>query len=498
MRLQILGPEQAPGGRVDTGHPLSAAPNRSPKPHAEAPSSENVPAARFLADRNSLPAEIVTAVNAILAETGLTLEDLDAHAFLRAVMLARNGVSSGARFIVGKTDTATSLAEEASSIHDNLRALIAETNLPASVRQSLTTVAAAFDRILNGDPAAALSRLEADRFIDGILEIVRTRTPTDVAGMPQTLQSKGASTSTNLSTGIGIAESAGAEVQAAAADLRSALVALFARGTTGEITLDSALDKFVARLTDTGFTVSSGGSGTGVGMVMENLKRELHMIAGRFQADSPSPDMALAALVRRSGMSFEWRLLAWFRAGADPGRLRELLSDDLKGLALMILAERKKSRSMKNGGFTRLAERIGRFVDTVTKRQIDMALSRSRGSAEMPIDCSFGPGGGQRMFGVVRRESAEAAENRTDSFVITLTTSSLGEVSVRMVRSRNRLTIDVTTGTGEVISADDDMLRELADALGARGFVLERIGFGRRAGTESKARSPKRGSEWLQ
>jgi len=496
--LQIRGPEQAPGGRVDTGHPVSAAPNRSPKPNIEAPSADNAPAARFLADRNSLPAEIVTAVNSILAEIGLTVEDLDAQAVLRAVMLARNGVSSGARFIVGETGTAASLAEEAASIHGDLRALIAETNLPAGVRQSLTAVTAAFDRILNGDPAAALSRLEADRFIDGILEIVRARTSTGRAGMPQTLQSTGSSEPANLPAGIGITESAGAGVQAAAADLRSALIALFARGTAGEVTLDSALDTFVARLIDGGFTVSSGGSGTGVGMVMENLKRELHMIAGRFQTDSPSPGMALAALVRRSGMSFEWRLLAWLRAGAEPGRLRELLSDDLKGLALMILAERKKSLSTKKGGFDRLAEKAGRFVDSVTKRQIDMALSRSRGFAEMPIECSCGPGREYRMSGVVRRESAEVVENRTDSFVITLATTNFGEVSVRMVRSRNRLKIDVTNGSGDIISADDDMLRGLEDALGARGYVLERIGFARRAGTESKARPLKRGGEWLQ
>ena len=64
-------------------------------------------------------------------------------------------------------------------------------------------------------------------------------------------------------------------------------------------------------------------------------------------AEIANPTYAeLREMIMKSGMSFEWRLLAWHRAGRDPQALRDLLGNDLKGL-LLTLSESIRKQSAK-------------------------------------------------------------------------------------------------------------------------------------------------------
>ena len=56
----------------------------------------------------------------------------------------------------------------------------------------------------------------------------------------------------------------------------------------------------------------------------------------------------LAAIIRRTGISYEWMLLAWYRSGRDPMRIKELFSSNLKGILANFLNEAGENAPKKN------------------------------------------------------------------------------------------------------------------------------------------------------
>lgn len=188
--------------------------------------------------------------------------------------------------------------------------------------------------------------------------------------------------------------------------------------------------------------------------------------------------------VQRSGMAFEWKMLALYRAGRLPGGLADLMRTDVKGLLAALLHE-LEAYDKAGRRIERLRE-LGRSVrtalDAVTGRQVDTALNdlpqRHAGATfEVPV------GGWNTQDRAVVTVSGEkkSASNSLDpgesTIVFSVSTSRLGTVRVTMRARAQATAVGFELESDNACRLGADAADDLRDALAARGFVLPSVSF---------------------
>ena len=201
-----------------------------------------------------------------------------------------------------------------------------------------------------------------------------------------------------------------------------------------------------------------------------------------------APGTALAegvgSLMRRSGVMFEWRLLAWYRAGADPGRLADLVRGDLKGALLGFLAamETLRGKGRAPGGLKTLEEGSRSLLDRITAGQISHLADNSGERRNLVLNLPFGTGP-ERMYAGVKAEGrSEPGGDRLDtehySLAFEIETSDLGLVRVHLMMSGKTVSAAVYLRDEEAKALAEEMAGDFRAFLAGRGYEPGSIRFG--------------------
>jgi hypothetical protein len=184
----------------------------------------------------------------------------------------------------------------------------------------------------------------------------------------------------------------------------------------------------------------------------------------------------LTRTLTRSGLGFEWRLLAWFRAGQNPGMLTDLLREDLKGALLAFLGDLDRLRS--RGGIDRktgaMEESARNLLDRITGRQIDLILDTAREQRNAYVEIPWGYPEDRIYAGVLAKDTEKRKEDRGEPARFTLSleieTTGLGLVRVKILFSGKKMTATFILRDNQTLSLAENMAGEFKEMLRARGY----------------------------
>ncbi|MFC1541619.1 flagellar hook-length control protein FliK [Candidatus Latescibacterota bacterium] len=196
----------------------------------------------------------------------------------------------------------------------------------------------------------------------------------------------------------------------------------------------------------------------------------------------------LKNIVQNSGMAFEWQLLAWYRAGRDPERLRTLMKEDLKGI-LLNFANRTKRNPVK-GNIKKKFELLGKNTQTQMNNIRNLQLSNILGKHglkkgfyfELPPSVVLNYGHGViEDAGHNGQEKRKTAENRNSfALEIDVETSKIGNVHVSMTFSGKAVSLHFGLESETVSNRAKDMSQELRANLTEQGYTVISVDFHRR------------------
>ena len=170
----------------------------------------------------------------------------------------------------------------------------------------------------------------------------------------------------------------------------------------------------------------------------------------------------LRALVRNGGFMFEWRLLAWHRAGADPAQLASLAGSDLKGMLLRLLAA-LDSINRKSAGETaaQFGEMARSLADKASAGQIAALFDNTGNFRSAAFDVPFPATGGSTTAQVFAEGEKDAGGERSapggSSLAFSVETANLGTVRAHVRISKGMLSA--------VFVFRDERARELAEGM---------------------------------
>ena len=198
---------------------------------------------------------------------------------------------------------------------------------------------------------------------------------------------------------------------------------------------------------------------------------------------NPGTAPNLPHAVQKGGLSFEWQLLAWYRAGKDPERLQALLHEDMKGVLLNLLQAMKKvSEKSSTGALKSLEEDASALLDGITSRQLLNLASNITDKRSVYFEIFWGEHR-ERMQVRIRAEGRKEPQKnildkRNFSLVLEIETSRLGPVHVLLQISGKTVSAAILLKNEEANALAGSMAGEIKDSLLSRGYELGTIRFG--------------------
>ncbi len=187
----------------------------------------------------------------------------------------------------------------------------------------------------------------------------------------------------------------------------------------------------------------------------------------------------------KSGMQFEWRLLAWYRSGEDHSSFRQLIHDDVKGL-LFLLSNRLRQMQKQSAlpkGMEKLAKDTDRLLGTISHRQLALVLDTASDRRVLPLYLPGENGAGQWQTFRLSDDPENSGSKRpgkTNGFSFSVTTSQLGEITVTFDLSGKLPGLQIRAedeDTGDLINEN---ISGLVASLRARGCDIVKAGVSRR------------------
>ncbi|MHB9028743.1 MAG: hypothetical protein ACYC9O_08240 [Candidatus Latescibacterota bacterium] len=185
---------------------------------------------------------------------------------------------------------------------------------------------------------------------------------------------------------------------------------------------------------------------------------------------------SVARALTRSGFGFEWRLLAWFRAGGDPGMLGDLLRDDLKGAILAFLGDmdRIRSRGIAGRKTGALEDSARNLLDRITGRQLELILENNEGRRSAYGEIPWGRPD-DRMYAGVRTKGEENGRDDPEgparfSLSLDIETTGLGQVQVNLRFSGKKMAATFILQDGKKVALAESMAEEFREMLRTRGY----------------------------
>ncbi|MCD6308559.1 MAG: flagellar hook-length control protein FliK [Candidatus Latescibacteria bacterium] len=190
-------------------------------------------------------------------------------------------------------------------------------------------------------------------------------------------------------------------------------------------------------------------------------------------------------LVLKSGMIFEWKLLAWYRSGGDQAVLRTLLAHDMKGILLEFF---RKTRGRRTGGSAGralgdLEDKARSLFGAVTKRQLSNVLN-SRGDRQvLRFELPFGDVAARDHASLTVRgdkdQGGVGIKPGTGSIAFSIETDGLGRVDVLMrFRGRESVTLGFMFDGEEQRSLAEELSETMRRSFADRGYTVHSVSFG--------------------
>jgi len=193
--------------------------------------------------------------------------------------------------------------------------------------------------------------------------------------------------------------------------------------------------------------------------------------------------LSLKNIIQKSGMGFEWQLLAWYRSGRDPWRFHELLRNDLKGI-LICFINRSKIKTARGGikkKLQLLEKQSQTLLKNITNRQLGNILNEHDEKRRFCLGLPLSAESKQGYARIVAKGNKEPEKNTLDPQNFTLSfeveTSKIGMVNVFMTVSGKTVLLRFELEDKNISALGLGMKEEIRQALTARGFMFGRIEF---------------------
>lgn len=434
-------------------------------------------------------------LTARLAAHGLSLDQLSTSDIVTAVILQRNNVGLDPTLLTGASDGRMAM-DSLAALTGMVETLLNGQELPPDIRAVLQAFKAdahaLFSTLLSGITVADGT---ADTFLSVLVQDISADVRSLLDTIPVDVRSRvlDAITALNglVSGDAHAAEAAHSGLAQTLGEIRAALPSLLAGAEQENMTalLSNFAGELEAMLQQAGVQPPAGHMGTLVQRYFERLISMLDMrdgdedVAGLLHSENGIVGLPLKKLAVSSGMHFEWRLLAWHRAGGDPRELRSLMHRDLKGLVTMLMANLRERLPASGDDGDTIADlvRMARDVHRAVSREQLANLRHDPGEVgRAHFSVTLSPETPHEHARIAIR--SQVSENSTESggrgpFTIDLDMQldRLGHVIARL--SVHRLSMNVTFLLENDALADEARERqeELVQMLGDRGFHVKTV-----------------------
>lgn len=473
--------------------------------------------ARLFADRGiSFPASQIRALAAELLALGMDASELTGDTALRALLLHRHNIPLTRELLDYSFDGARMILGDIGTLHDYARTLLADFHFAPLNRQAVDSLARTLVNLLQGRVSPESLRYALEDVLDlwryevesRLAALLKSGAVEGADGYGGRQGSVGQTIESLLAAGLqsGTDGEAGIIVSA----LRSAVSALRAQIQAGDpgradaaavlrtmvTTLGSRLAQAVGEFAAAGDT----GAVQVAGMIGEFLEKQVQILEDRLLVHLPvdaadgtdqlpegALDVArLGNIIRKSGMAFEWQLLAWYRSGRTPGRLAALVTGDLKGGLIEFLNRIKRNREKGTArrNITRLEQESRTLLERITNRQVTNILNEHTGRKgyhfELPLAAEPGQGNA-RIFVHDRKDQDERLPDTRDvTLSFQIETSNIGRVDVLLTTSEKTVSLHFLFEREAAVHLGREMSGEIREAFLARGYTVGSIVYSRR------------------
>lgn len=444
------------------------------------------------------------ALGAVLSKIGLDISKLDTDSIVRALLLTSHDISLDSSIITDSLDAEPLLFERLETVFGLIDSVLADPRLPRDIRSAIQTLANNLNSLFTAggtsDPAGVMTGHVIDTWeyelLSGLRFLTDGASPDAHAGVTEDMSS-GLEMLLHPLSGDDFPGEAMRSIREAVARFREQVLEPGHIPAESYRPLREALDMLSARFARiagdvAAFMSDSGAAPDGVGTVAVFFEERIRDLERRLRVFSDSNPIAhtegtggglpsLGNALRMNGMGFEWRLLAWYRSGADPARLMSLVNGDLKGVLLRFLADMKHCRDRKRptAGLAKLEHSVRSLADSITGRQLSATLNRTTEKNGVVFDvASVGGvrGKGVRIMSKDRHRRTKDRFDREDgtcSFEVE--TSGLGHVAVSMGVIHGSVSIVIAVEREEGIPEAGELSGDLTHALEQSGLHVSSL-----------------------
>ena len=516
--MRINGPEMIPGKRVLFRPVQTSSVVKTPS-LSRTDGSLSTQLARIFADKGfDIPSSQIQSLQAELSSLGMNNADVDSNNAVRALLLQRFSIPLTSEILTTAWETdGSSIFKNLSLLKENAISLLADKYITGKNREAVAALIKNIDAVFKGEISPEMIQFAADDIIDLWMYDLESK-------LISLTEGKSGSVSQIPVGSLGDIELAleslvkphyidGADsrtvalveaVRNAVSEMRLEIWAMdFSRPEAAQMLME-AVDGLAERLSfiigeyEALFPPGTEGEQSNI-LMAQFIGKTVNMLENRLLAqllintagrgftevlEGEWSSLSLRNIILKSGMSFEWQLLAWYRSGRDPGRFYALLHNDLKG-TLIDFVNRIRKNQAKKGRIRKKLELLEKQSQNLTKHitnsqfsNIFDNLDEKRGIyLEVPLGTESGHGHARirSRGGKKPEENSLDPENMTLNFEIE--TSNIGTVSVFLVFSGKAVTLRFELEDKTVSDLAKDMHQEIRDALISRGFSVGSIDF---------------------
>jgi len=466
--------------------------------------------ALFMDKKLDVPPSQTQALEAELIRLGVTFSEIDSDSALRALLLYRHSIPLTAELITNTWKTESNVFERLESLREAVRSLVADKRLTGTMRTSVRALAESIDSLFRSELSAETLRYTLDTIIETWAYNIETKltlaAEAETGVVSEILSSHAGEFQIALEqllhpmTEDVSAHKAGRFIEVfreAVSELRLHIQSLDMRNADTPAIIKEALAVLEQRLTvlagdfvaflgiDASRGISAGLFAEFISESMRNLDKRLFSGFTDFVSDERDSSFgSLRTVLQRSGMAFEWRLLAWYRSGKSMARLQALMQEDLKGILMNFLSSATKQHRKRSipSKITQLEQDAETLVETITQRQLANILNDHTQKRGVYLEIPFGNKTGEGYARIGARGTKKNGTNTLDTGNLTLTfsieTSRLGLVEATMTVSGKAVTLDFALENEKISTLAREMGDEIRDALNARGFAVGSVTFG--------------------
>ena len=441
------------------------------------------------------PAE-ARALTARLAAHGQSLDKLSASDIVTAIILQRNNVDLDPSLLSGVASDGRTAINSVFDLTGAIETFLTEHELSAGVRAALLTFKDGVNALFNVSMTSAAA---SDGTADAFLNILMLNLSAEVRSLLDTFPVEARLEALNvlavmddLAAGnTHTTEGAYSGLIRTIGDIRAALPALLAG--SGHENLNPLLSNLTieleAVLLQTGVQLPAGHMGTLVQRYFNKLLDMLDIRNGDNDLSIPIltgselTGLSLKNQAVSNGMHFEWRLLAWYRAGGGPRELRSLMHRDLKGLVSMLIANLRERDPVSAEESETISDlvRTAREVHRTFSREQLACLSRipgETGRAHFTIPLSSDTPREQARIAIRSRdpEKNDGSDIRSPYTIdLNMQIEHLGHVTARLIVHHSSMNITFLLENESLVDEARARQDELVQTLGSRGFRVESV-----------------------